>query len=368
MTPDDQFLADIQRKANRLHQASADADRPPANAWSGILASLSNESVEKLEDDMNSLTMPPRAIATPSMPERQQPASRFLSMAASLLLVTALAAASWFAVMQIRDSGSPRPDPRLAAIATPGSSATAGVSAATCDVEPLSVDRVMEIVQNPAYFTANGPTQPRAETPMVGSPSDATLWEVDTSLELRAGTSVPNQQQFDTATSVANEYINCMVYGTQGQVWSFYSPPYLQSSILADFPVYSSQEDVRARVEQRINEPAYTGETTWSHLPFIPDIEVATVNPDRELAILQGSESSYYDQVMMVGVSFKDVDGNQIALTTGTGRDLVPNDPMITGRNDTNLHVVIAKSRVSDTWFIIPWPSDQQIGWPVATP
>lgn len=368
MTPDDQFLADIQRKANRLHQASADADRPPANAWSGILASLSNESVEKLEDDMNSLTMPPRAIATPSMPERQQPASRFLSMATSLLLVTALAAASWFAVMQIRDSGSPRPDPRLAAIATPGSSATAGVSAATCDVEPLSVDRVMEIVENPAYFTANGPTEPRAESPMQGSPPEATLWEVETSLDLVAGTSIPEQEQFDSATSVANEYVNCMIFGTQGQVWSFYSPVFLQSSILAEFPVYSSKEEVRAKVEERINKPAYTGEAAWNFLPFISDVETVTVNPDRELAILQRSESSYFDQVMTVGVSFVDADGQQLALTNGTGRDLVPNDPMFTGKNDVMLHVVIAKSRFSDTWLVIPWPSEIQIGWPSATP
>ena len=372
MTPDDQFLAELQSTSNRVHKATVDADRPPSNQWVGILATVTSPNSQGEESQMNTFPAQPAALASPSPASEHRSPSRLINIAMSVAVIAALILGGWFANVHWNSPSEPTPEPRLAVITTPGTSpsiaASPAAESATCDVEPLSVDRVMEIVENPAYFTANGPTEPRAESPMQGSPPEATLWEVQTSLELIAGTSNPDQEQFDSATSVAKEYVNCMIFGTQGQVWSFYSPVFLQSSILAEFPVYSSKEEVRAKVKERIDKPAYTGEAAWNFLPFISDVETVTVNPDRELAILQRSESSYFDQVMMVGVSFVDADGQQIALTTGTGRDLVPNDPMFTGKNDVMLQVVIAKSRFSDTWLVIPWPSQVQIGWPSATP
>src|SRR5690606_33830931 len=138
---------------------------------------------------------------------------------------------------------------------------TPQANTSTCDIEPLSVDRVMEIVEHPGYFMTEGAAGERSSSPGIASPPDAALWELDGArdLYLEERTSVPSQDQFDSATDVANHYMNCMTFGTQGQVWNFYSPVHIQASILAEFPVYANETDVRARVEERLVEPAYTG-------------------------------------------------------------------------------------------------------------
>lgn len=358
MTADDQFLADLQSRASRLHSSTSSADRPPAKQWQAILSTVTKESSKPREEIMSTIATVPTVLISPDVHPR--PISRFVNVAVTLVVIAALSFGGWFAAMKLTSPETP--EPRLAVMASPDASATAQASDATCDVEPLSVDRVIEIVKNPGYFMAYGPVAPPTDQALPPSPMNAVLWEVDPDLELIDGTTVPSDEEFANASEVANAYLDCMVFGTQGQAWTFYSPAHLQQSILAEFQVFRNEEDIHSRVEERLNEPAYTGEGSWEYIPFIDQIAEVSVNPDLGLALQQSSESSAYTHVIMVGVSFQDVDGKQLALTNGTGRDLIPNDPF-GGQNDIMIYVTVARHRSGDSWVIIPVPSDAEIGF-----
>lgn len=364
MIDDDQFLADLHALADRAHDAAPEAAAPPPNTWQRVLAAINAELLLPSEGTPSMTTpfaqpvntlwgSPPTAGASPRGLAGH--IRRYANLSAIIALVVVVAVGSWLAMMQVQPDG---PDPRLAVLqATPEGAAQA------CDVEPLTVDEAMAIVRNPVPFMRFGVNATPEVIPETASES-AGLYELTPDLELIEGNQVPTEDQFDAVSTIAIRYVNCMAFGTQGQVWRFYSPAYVQKTVLAEFPVFAEESQVRERVEERLNEPAYEGEAVWKILPFIDDIEMVSVNPDYQLAILQASESSYFDQVMNIGVVVKDVDDETLIQTNGTGRNLIPNDPLITGRSDIQLHVVLAKSRNSDAWFVIPWPSEAQLGWP----
>lgn len=242
-------------------------------------------------------------------------------------------------------------------------SSTPIVAEHACDVEPLSVDRVMEIVEHPGYFMMEGPAKPGAGEPLIGHSPEPARVEIGFDIPLRSDANPPTETDFADATIVANEYLNCMLYGTQGQVWSLLSPSHIQRTILAEFPVYANESDVRSRVEERILEPGYEGEWFWNNLPFREDIGLIEVNQDIQLALTYQTDLAYVSDVMQIGVKVDGADGETIALTNGLGKDLIPGDPRYTRFHDGILMVTMLKHRESDVWLVVPTPSGAELGW-----
>lgn len=351
MTDNDHDLAEFEKRVDRVHRATSGADDAPDDLWQRVVSQANSQSKER--SDMSNIAVFASAVDTAGIRASTNQRGGFrhyVNLAATIVIVAAVALAGWFAIMQLNQPGSP--DRHLALM----NSTPLVEPSSMCEVEPLTVDTVMEIVRNPARFMAEGPTGEPRDTPMEGSPPNAELWEVDADLELISGKSTPTREQFDDASVVANEYLNCIMYGTQGQIWTFYSPVLLQQKILGEFPVFAEESQVRQRVEELSSQPAYLAEYAWE-MEFNRDIESLSVNPDYQLAIMQESNSPYYEYVISIGVSIADVEGNQIILTNGVGRDLIPQGP------STIIFLNIAKVRSGEIWLIIPWPSEKEIGW-----
>lgn len=356
MTTDDQFLADLQLRSDRIHRQSHDADRPPANMWAGIIASVATESTTREEEEMTTIAMPQSVSTTPVNSESHRPVTWFFNIAASVLIIAALAFGGWFAAMQLNSPGTPTPEPRFAAIATPDASATPQTDSATCDVEPLSVDRVVQIVENPYRFVANGAAGEPTEFDSSTNLRNVDLYEAEgweLSLEPQNGTQPPGDDEFQEASEVADAYLNCLAFGTVGQAWTFSNPIYIQDEVLMNFPVYADRESVRNWIEERIDEPAYQSsyQIPWENLMDIYKPESISVNPDPALTLSQASASSQFDQLIEFGVSLVDADGKVVYLTTGTGNQLVSKPQGST----LNLTVMLAHHRHGDSWYVVPF-------------
>lgn len=373
MTEHNPFLKELQHRANHAHKSTDRADAPPPDTWQRVLAKVQPKSSEE-KNEMSTVTLATPATSLSSIPTaNRHGVGHYMNLVATITLVVAVAAAGWFATSQLNQPGDP--EPRLAILsATPSAEASPEAESATCDVEPLSTDRVMEIVKNPSRFMANGATGEPTENPMTGSPPKAVLWEVDPDLEIVGESTTPSEEQFDEASIVANEYLNCLMYGTQAQIWTFYSPVLLQQKILAEFPVFAEESLVRERVEELSTQPGYQAEYAWLELlsvntgplggpaefEFDTNLGALSVNSDHKLVRMHRSESSYYENVLSIGISIEDVEGTQIALTNGIGGDVLPRT---LGQNPTMIYIQIAKLRSSDGWVIIPWPSESELGW-----
>lgn len=368
MNEHEKFFEELQKDVDAEHRRIDGADAPPANMWTSIRAQAEPESKEEETNMIASTAL--NATLEPSAGRKHsgKRIGHYANLAATITLVVAVAAAGWFATMQLNQPSEP--EPRLAILsATPSAEASPESASATCDVEPLTTDRVMEIVKNPARFGIEGST---------GEPSDITpyaeLREVDPDLEIVGESTTPSEEQFDEASIVANEYLNCLIYGTQAQIWTFYSPVLLQQKILAEFPVFAEESLVRERVEELSTQPGYQAEYAWLELlsintgplggpaefEFDTNIGALSVNSDHKLVRMHRSESSYYENVLSIGISIEDVEGTQIALTNGIGGDVLPRT---LGQNPTMIYIQIAKLRSSDGWVIIPWPSESELGW-----
>lgn len=345
---------DFHRWAEDARRTESAATGPAADTWNRVLRHTAQ--AESRGGDMSSVTIGTPERASAVRDERvwdRQSIHRYVNYAASLLIVFGVAFAGAFMVMQFSlPGGSNGP---LAMVGQPDS--------ATCDVEPLSQERVLEIVKNPIPFIANGPAG-KPEYISVVLPTSAELYEAHDNLWPVAGNQIPTREDFESAEQFANEYLECLLFGTQGQVWNYYSPISIQKLILAEFPVFSSEADVTTRISERLQLPAIEGEWVWYDLPMLEHISRVSVNPDINLAILNDSQSMEFDQILRLGVDIRDVDGKSIVLTNGTGRNLIPNDPMITGTNDVMLSITLVRGRGSETWLVVPWPSLAEMGNP----
>lgn len=370
MTLDRDFETWMRRVLDNGHRARPDADAPPTDMWQQVLtkAQLNPSKEENMHTGI--LVSP---IAEPSA-RRMHPADRkkgvghYLNLAVTIALIVAVGAAGWFATSQINQPGDEDP-PFAIMSATPSAEVSPELASATCDVQPLSTDRVMEIVKNPSRFMTNGAAGVPSENAVAGSSQSAELWVADTDLEIVGESSEPTEEQFDEASEVANEYLNCLVYGTQAQIWTFYSPVMLQQKILAEFPVFAEESLVRERVEELSTQPAYQAEYLWVEalsintgplggppaFEFDTTIGLVSVNPELRLTRMHQSESSYYTHVLSIGIEIQDQEGEQIVLTNGLGNSIPQNVPVA--------YVQIAKLRSGDGWVIIPWPSEKELGW-----
>lgn len=317
---------DLAANALEFHRWVDDALRtdpaatgPAADTWSRVLRQTAQ--VESRGESMNAISLgsPMRTSNFPKQPliERQH-VSKYLNYAASLLIVFGVAFAGAFMAMQINQPGGSN-----------GQFAVLGQSdAGTCDVEPLSVDRVMEIVKNPYLFMKNGPagepaTGENADNDMYSGLQEATIWQY--MFPVRKDKTIPAEEDFGNASAFANHYLNCVFQGTRGQIWTFLGPAEIQADVLRNFPVFATEADVLAWVTANIDSPpdGDQGSYQWLHSRFIKvDATTVSVNPDRNLAYRQAAAFGPEWHVITFGIKAVDADGNTVILTNANGSDL----------------------------------------------
>lgn len=297
---------------------------------------------------MNTATLssPSRGVMTDPQESIGQAIRRFTKMAATIALVFAIAAGGWLVMSQMPGGGG-----RFAAF-----QGTSEDSAQTCGVEPLTIDRVMDIVKNPYPFMANGatgePTEPEnPDNPYFTESRTSGWW--DLALIGIGPRNAPEPDKFEQSSEIANAYINCVVYGTVGQIWTYYSPTYIQKLVLDRFPVFATEDEVRAYVTERIAAPAdeeMTGEKYFRDAIYSPDAARFSVNSDPQLALQQRMWGPY-ESMITFGVQVDDANGNTIFLTNASGSVLIRHP----GGNSSSLTITIGLDAFYGNLVVFPY-------------
>lgn len=331
---------EFHRWADETRRTDSAATGPAASTWNRVLRGTAQ--AESRGGDMSTAALSPErqsAIIQQVRPWNRQQISRYLNNAAMLVIVFGVAFAGAFMAMQVNQPGGSNDN-----FALMGQNDESG----TCDVEPLSVERVMEIVKNPAPYLDNGP----AGEPTVPEGENNTmfveLYEPEWTTDVRGTSEKPDEAQFNAVESTVDKYLQCHVFGTVGQSYRFWSPLVIQRQVLAQFPVFADEESVRAWLEVELDQPALSHNEFWERSLSNYDVASISVNPDPALAIQQSGSNYYFAEFITVGVSVENAEGETVLLTTGTGNQLIS--------QNTNTHVLVvtvAQSQESDQWYIV---------------
>lgn len=106
-------------------------------------------------------------------------------------------------------------------------------TAEDCTVEPLTVDRVMEIVEDPYDLGEKVVGTPGPPPPSVIEPS-----------------TYPTQEVMDEIDAVHRQVIACAMAGSPFQVWALVHPARVAENVLQALPVYADESEVRAYLGQ----------------------------------------------------------------------------------------------------------------------
>lgn len=283
-----------------------------------------------------------------SRPFNRGQITRYLNYAASLLIVFGVAFAGAFMAMQMNQPENS--SGQFALFSQTDDSAT-------CDVEPLTVERVMEIVRNPYPFMLNGPlgdpAQPEnPENSLYTGLREGGWWDKST-IGIGMKTE-PTGEVFQNASQFANEYLNCLQTGSFGQVLTFYSPIYIQDFVMEFFPVFADEDEVLAFVEEYIDSMPEDDERRYflwlRSTMHAMDIKEASVNSDPQLALQQTMWGGYNRFSVTFGVEFTNLQDETVYLTSGTGNELIPFPQQSQG----NIVVSVAWDRVGERWYVLP--------------
>ncbi|MCA9833317.1 MAG: hypothetical protein KC435_05185 [Thermomicrobiales bacterium] len=349
MNDDEELFRDIARQVNGAHAELPEADDAPVALWQHIRSQYQPNR----EGDIMHVTASPftPAIGVHPTPQCQNRSLRyFANVAATIAVVAMLALGGWFAAMNLRPTGDSNNGMAFAP-ATPD-------SAQTCDVEPLSAERVMEIVKNPIRFMENGPAgEPRSMEDISSNSFEAReLYEAapwETVVRDWGPTETPTEAEFESGSDFANRYLACVLHGTQGQVWAFYNPVHIQVEVLYGFPVFSDEAAIQSWIEEVISRPATDMDTLIS--VFNRPVNaygpvLITVNPDPQLALAQRTNNAFIRETVSFGVKFFDADGKPIYLTNGVGSELITNPSV----NQFNAKVSIGRWGPDGNWYVLP--------------
>lgn len=339
---------EFHRWADNTRRTDPAATGPGAGTWNRVLRNSAQASPKGSGEMSTAALRTGSAGFTVATNESVgQSIRRYSSLVATIALVLAVAVGGWLAMSQLPPGG----EGRFAAFQ--GTPEVA--EAQTCDVEPLSVDRVMEIVNNPYLFAANGPS---GEPTLPENPDnsytsglrEAGWW--DLALIGQGEINPPTEDEFESSSEFVNTYLECQMYGTLGQIWTFHSPIHIQEDVMSEFPVFADEDAVRARVETRHSGPA--GEEGLG-IGYIRgsfdgygDLSV-TVNSDRQLTLQQSVMGSQFTYVVTFGLQVAAEDDATLYLTSGTGSELIRHP----SGSQRSLTVSVGWDGNSESWYIV---------------
>ena len=341
MTDHDHELYDFRHRVDRIHAATPGSEGAPADLWHRVRAQI--ETTEEETTAMSSISTPVDSIpvSNQNAPSGQHRFARHANLAATIALVLAVALGGWFAATRMNQPGSP--EPRFAVL--PG---TPEVADATCDVEPMTVDEALIIMENPY----------RSMTVSEDMGGDYGTWEWLSGLDVEIGqpqrneliTDGPNmvlgQADLDHAMDLGNTFLACIHHGTQAQVYALLVHSRLRSML----PLYASEEEARAIVQEELNR---SGNTEWvedSQIEYLSD-KTISMNPKTEFQYLDSSPMLHnymIDAVVMAPIVIHDADGSLVFETDFGGYPIKNN-----GRSQAYArNVMLAKSSFTGEWYV----------------
>lgn len=343
-------VIDTHTQAMSAMRTDPAASGPAAGTWNNVLRATAQPAAKGCQEMSTTATLRSPMSGVAKAPANTQPRG-FLNIAASILAVAAIAMGGWFAAMNLLPTSDGNNG-----IAFAPSTPTSGE--ATCDVAPLTVDEVMQIVKNPYAFAAsrNDPTAERL------GPEYRETTEGPTTAEYFAATRTkPAEKDFDRALAVANSYLACLPSASWGQIWALSDPSWVQRSILAHFPVYANETEVHGFVEGRIDQPLSTDHNPLDDVYTLMPGQAITANPDIDSARAVWPGSSSGDQLLFIefGVLVTDEQGNIVLKSNSQGAS----EKYQTGSSKQRPRIVIGQSSTDGNWYIAPFLGSYWVAW-----
>ena len=341
MTDHESFFEELKRDVDTDHRRIDGAGSPPASMWKSIRAHVTPDE-HKEETTMIVSNVKPGVFTPMTSPasESRGRVRHTLSLAASFLIVMSVALGGWFASTQLNQPGG-----------TDGHFALLGQvdDSATCDVEPMTVDGVMEIVENPyRYMDEDDYPKPW------GSSNPPTPWEDDYQevfprLSSPIGTGYgdePTQTAFDDASAVISRYIACLQEdGSVAMMLRFSDPFSIQHHIRMEFPFYRSEDQVR----EYVTEWLQSGDQYHS-LEFERQGEMLTFRQSDQKSGAGTQIHDFgmgFDQIIYIGSEVYQESGEFIGYYH-------PNVRQISGENlNYGMLFTLLHSRYTGEWYVV---------------
>lgn len=362
-TAPDQAHESLSDAAQAFHRWADDVQRhdpaaqgPGGEVWNRVMSQTRREpSARSLE--MSTVAFPiEREVARVNPRSMPSGVSRFASIAATVLMVLTIAGGGYIALLQNRPGGD---EPGRFAAMVESPQASPSTAHGVCDVEPMTVDEVVAIVENPQGATvwdSQGTPVPEDER-LIESPG----WPVPQELLGLTG-DAPDEATFDAISIAANRYVTCSQYGTFGQVLRFLYPTQVQKAVFMALPVYRTEAQVRELIEAAIDEPAYAvNPSTFGEWPGDAasitqvsyritedrtNIRVATLG---RVPGVDWDMTGDIDSLAYIGLDYLDADGNVIGRTAFDGM------PIEGGSEGTNggYSLMFAHSSTTGEWYYV---------------
>lgn len=311
---DEQFLQHLHARFDDAHSGTPGASSPPPDLWNRILTDqhdgrAKTMNVTSTPDSMaTSVTPVPRPWRI-AHPEGSNPRSGRLTYAATAAILVLAMMGGLFIASQRSPDGNDFGDLRYAA--QPVSPEASPITAIACDVEPMTVDEVMAVVENP-YVNMDQQRLNIAGFPSFLTDEGGLLLLDDFGKPMDPG----EEADARDATAV---YLTCRQNGSLGQVFALMSPDKIQQTVFWQFPAFRAEEDVRAFLEAALPAPAQevmfnplfetdativpaTGEgsaLTWSPHPQYPVAYIGTQGIDASGNVLAVSDA--HDNIEVIG-------------------------------------------------------------------
>lgn len=334
---DEDFYRDLSLDVDDAHAARPEANNAPPALWQQIRAQYG------LEKEDTTMTMTTTFIAPLSpLPlhdhERNSRLSRYVNIAATVAVVAALALGSWFTAMNL--GGDKEPEPRWAVVTgTPQDDQT-------CDVEPMTVDEVMAIVENPYSYVASDAYPEKSQDLRNSKEEFRDVYPMIGASLVSSSEAIPTQGVMDDAMAMLDTFMACMQqHGTMDYALRFADPFSIQDQIRRQFPFYRDETSVREYVSALLRTiSVYSSAPAvfdGKDLPFAP-------NRDRENATLYPINLGLgFDQLLFVGSDVRGDDGETYTLLPPWKRE--------GGESDTRPGFIytLAHSKYSDQWYVV---------------
>jgi hypothetical protein len=256
--------------------------------------------------------------------------------AAAILLVLAL-----FGGMFVANQRGPEDrfgDLRYAA--QPVSPEATATAAQQCDVEPLSVDEVMAIVEDP-YVNLDAHRINIAGVPrFLAEPGELLIPAYS---EPEVGEPLAPEVEREVREITAT-YLACRQHGTLGQVFSILSPNRLQQTVFGQFPGFRAEEDVRALLEVALDAPA---QELMFHPVFEMDVTVLPATGEHTALAW-----SLYPSYPVAYIGTQVIDASGAVLTMSDARDIIEVKSDMEGMPPTLGAVSLIQYPGDDLWYV----------------
>lgn len=336
----DMDFDELQNLVNQAHRTFAGQDDVPKEIWMRVRSQVSAVP----QQEVPSMNTPHIADVMHLSPHSYQMGiARYLNLAASVMIVAAIAVGGWFAAVNL----SPKDGGHQAAMApaTP-------VADASCAVPALTADEAIMIIKNPyraidltLYDMGGMHTRMSAEEYAI--PDHTKMLQIFTHDPVNE---IDEEEWADTL-ELGDQYLGCIQHGTVGQVLALMDPFVVQNYLRDRLPLFMSEDETHVFLTDLLREDAIG--YSWTdpdQLTFISD-KVLQINPDIRL-IYADSRFSYrngfYTEVIGAPVLFINADGSVASAPTFAG---IPFGSSA-GQTRFARNVFFVKSAFDGQWYV----------------